>query len=355
MSAAQVDKALDKAKEVNHDARNKANAVTNDAKDTAKAAANDARDKANAAGNAARDKAIDAKNTAEDAANNAKEKTKEVGNEVKAKSNDALSYLFNGPIDKAVTRIVKVLSSSAGVDATFCLIGYGSVLTSAQLQILTRYVAKTTTKATLLNIALSAKNLGVLCSDVRTFLRLWGLLKIYLGAKAAYYAPPKDGLLKLLSVSQLASMTGYFWYENSAYLAGKGVLRGAGFTPLELGAKMQKAIYLYGFYLVLDFIRLYRTTQIAKSAASAPQKNAVAASHGGEKDVALHDETALAKRHAEEAAWWKSLKIDLSYFPLCFHWSGLAPIPPQYADLVAGALCSVAGYVSFKDQLALAA
>jgi len=344
MSAAQVDKALDKAKAVNHDARDKVNAASSDAQDKARAVADDARDKAN-----------DAKDKTKAAANDAKDKTKAVGNDVKVKSNDALAHLFNSPIDKAITRIVKVLSSSAGVDATFCLVGYGSVLTSAQLQILTQYVAKVSTKERLLSLALSAKNLSVLCSDVRTFLRLWGLLKIYLGAKAAYYAPPKDGLLKLLSVSQLASMAGYFWYENSAYLAGKGVLRGAGFTPLELGAKMQKAIYLYGFYLVLDFIRLYRTTQLAKSAASAPQKNAVAASHGGEKDVAVHDETALAKRHAEEAAWWKSLKIDLSYFPLCFHWSGLAPIPPQYADLVAGTLCSVAGYVSFKDQLALAA
>ena len=148
----------------------------------------------------------------------------------KAKSNDALSTLFNSPIDAAITRIVKILSTAAGVDSTFCLVGYGAVFTSAQLQLLSQFVEKTEFKARLISVALSAKNLGALCSDVRTFLRLWGLLKIYLGAKAAYLAPPKDGLLKLLSWSQLASMAGYFFYENSAYLAGKGVLRGAGFT-----------------------------------------------------------------------------------------------------------------------------
>jgi len=273
----------------------------------------------------------------------------------KAKSNDVLTQLFNSPVDKAITRIVKVLSSAAGVDATFCLLGYGAVLTSAQLQIITRYIAKTTTKERLLAIALSAKNLSALCSDVRTFLRLWGLLKIYLGAKAAYLAPPKDGLLKLLSTTQLASMAGYFYFENSAYLAGKGVLTGPGFTPLELGLKMRKAIYLYGFYLVLDFVRLYRVTQLSAKAASAPQKNAVPASLGGEKDVAAVDEAALAKRHAEQKAWYKSLYTDLSYFPLCFHWSGLVPFPPQYSDLITGMFCTVAGYVSFKDQLALAA
>lgn len=272
----------------------------------------------------------------------------------KAKSYDALAKPFNS-LDKGISRIVKILSSAAGVDATFCLVGYGAVLTSAQLQIISKYVEKSTTKDTILSIALSAKNLGALSSDVRTFLRLWGLLKIYLGAKAAYLAPPKDGVLKLLSATQLASMAGYFWYENSAYLAGKGILRGPGFTPLELGSKMRKAIYLYGFYLVLDFVRLYRVTQLARSG-PAPQKSAVPASLGGEKDVAVADEGALVKRQVEERAWYKSLYTDLSYFPLTFHWGwegGL--IPPPWSDLVVGALCTTAGYVSFKDQLLLTA
>jgi hypothetical protein len=237
----------------------------------------------------------------------------------KAKSNDALTQPFNSPLDKGITRIVKVLSSAAGVDATFCLLGYGAVFTSGQLQTLSQYVAKTTTKATILSVILSLKNFSALASDVRTFLRLWGLLKIYLGAKAAYLAPPKDGLLKALSFTQLASMAGYFWYENSAYLAGKGILRGPGFTPLELGLKMRRALYLYGVYLVLDFVRLYRVTQLAQSAAAAPQKGAVPASLGGEKDVAVPDEAALARRKAEERAWYKSLYTDLSYFPLTFH------------------------------------
>lgn len=96
------------------------------------------------------------------------DKAKANVDKAKAKSNDALTQFFNSPVDKAITRIVKVLSSAAGVDATFCLLGYGAVLTSAQLQIITRYIAKTTTKERLLSIALSAKNLSALCSDVRT-------------------------------------------------------------------------------------------------------------------------------------------------------------------------------------------
>ncbi|KIW05183.1 uncharacterized protein PV09_03731 [Verruconis gallopava] len=269
----------------------------------------------------------------------------------KAKSNDALTMLFNSSLDKRITQLVKILSSAAGIDATFCFLGYGAVLTSAQLQIISQYVAKTELKARLLSIALSAKNLGALCSDVRTFLRLWGLLKLYLGAKAAYLTPPKDTILKMISWSQLASMSGYFWYENGVYLAGKGILRGAGFTPAELGPKMRRAIWLYGLYLVLDFVRLYRLTQLA-SADSRPQTKASSTSLGGEKDVAVVDEAALAKKAADERAWYKSLYVDLSYFPLCFHWGVEGgTIPAQWADLVVGALCSCAGYVSFKEQL----
>lgn len=259
----------------------------------------------------------------------AKAKGKAEVEKAKVKSNDALTKLFNSPLDAGISRIVKVLSSAAGVDATFCLLGYGAVLTSANLQIIAQYVAKVTTKAQLLNIALSAKNFSALCSDVRTFLRLWGLLKIYLGAKAAYLNPPKDGILKLLSAAQLSSMAGYFYFENSAYLAGKGVLRGPGFTPLELGSKMRKAIYLYGAYLVLDFVRLYRVTQLAK-AGPAPQKGAVPASFGGEKDVAVPDEAAVARRQAEERAWYKSLYTDLSYFPLTFHWYVSHALPARF-------------------------
>jgi len=34
---------------------------------------------------------------------------------------------------------------------------------------------------------------------------------------------------------------------------------------------------------------------------------------------------------------------------------GITPVPAEWSDLVVGGLCTIAGYVSFKDQLLLTA
>lgn len=275
----------------------------------------------------------------------------------KSASNDALAKIFNSPLDKRITQMTRILSTAQGIDSTFCFLGYGLVFVSSQLQLLSQtsppLVEKISSKpallraefkAKMLGLALSAKTLGGVFSDARTFLRLWGLLKIYVGMKAAYLNPPKDGILKALSWAQLSTMAGYFVYENQVYLASKGVLRGPAYLPAELGKKLRLAIWLFTGYLVMDFARLFRLSQLSRKNQSVVR---------GEKEI-VDESGEIAKREEESRAWYRSLWVDSSYFPLCFHW-GIegGSLPVEWADMVVGFLGACAGYAGFREQVRL--
>lgn len=264
----------------------------------------------------------------------------------KSVPDDALAKLFSSPLDARITQMTRILSTTAGIDSTFCFLGYSLVFVSSQLQFLSEIspaplLEKVTSnaqvraiqyKAKMLELAVSTKAMGAVCSDIRTFLRLWGLLKIYVGMKAAYLNPPKDTVLKALTWAQLTAMGGYFINENQVYLAGKGVLRG--FTPAQLGTKLRAAIGIFTVYLALDFARLFRTWQLQEKASVSEEKDAV------------------VKREEENRAWYRSLWVDSSYFPLCFHWGVEGGrLPLKWADMIVGALGTSAGYANFREQV----
>lgn len=257
--------------------------------------------------------------------------------------NTALARIFSSPLDARIQHLNRILSTTSGVDSTFCFVGYLSVFVSSQLSLLSELgppsvltnlsekpsTFTTTYKAKLLELSASSKTLGGICSDVRTFLRMWGLLKVYLGAKAAYLNPPKDSILKVTNVTQLALIGGYFFYENQVYLASKGVIKSI--TPKAMGEKIRFAIWLYASYIVVDYIRLWRTAQLQQVASTG-------------------DEKAVAKRHEEDRAWYRSFIVNSSYFPLCFHWGVEGgSLPPRWADMVVGALGACAGFANFRE------
>ncbi|KAF2097704.1 hypothetical protein NA57DRAFT_76514 [Rhizodiscina lignyota] len=258
-------------------------------------------------------------------------------------SHDALAKLFSSPLDARITQMTRILSTAAGIDSTFCFLGYSMVFVSSQLRLLSEvsptpllekvsWPNTVTYKAKMLELADSAKALGGVCSDARTFLRLWGLLKIYVGMKALYLSPPKDSIIKYLAWGQLTAMGAYLINENQVYLASKGVLKGR--TPAQLGVKLRLAIWVFGAYLVLDFARLFRTWQVQQKAVSSD-----------EKDV-------IAKREEENRSWYRSLWVDSSYFPLCFHWGVEGgSLPTQWADMVVGLLGASAGFANFREQV----
>lgn len=261
-------------------------------------------------------------------------------------SSVSLAALFQSPLDARIAHINRVLSTSSGVDATLCFVGYGLGFVSGQLNNLAAIVGPTAEKAApsavatyapslaanLTDAASSAKIFGGLCSDVRMFMRLWGLLKIWAGAKATYANPPKDLLLRVLAWSQLSSMATYLVLENGFYLGSKGVLKG--WTPSKLVRTFRLAVWVFLGYIVVDYARLWRVWQLRQAKVL-----------GGEKE----DKIELAR---QDAAWWRALQVDLAYSPLCFHW-GLEGW--QFTESWAGFLGACAGFVGFREALRVTA
>jgi hypothetical protein len=264
---------------------------------------------------------------------------------------DILSSLFHSKADARITRLSKILSTSGGVDSTLTLVGYSLFFVSSQLsnlqnlelKILSRLVARNASdialkhgSASIVRLAdleSSMKLLAGMCSDFRTFTRLWGLLGIYAMVKRNYIDPPKDVILNAVAWTQTFALGSYYVYENGYYLAGKGVLKGWTAGDIKEWAKTSLKMFLA--YVVLEYVRLYRTRQLLEV------KRA--------KAVSAKDNDEIEK---EEAVWWRTAVMDIAYTPLGMHW---ASENGMLSDGWAGALMSMVGLIKFRAAWALTA
>lgn len=261
-----------------------------------------------------------------------------------------LNKLFTHPSNDVASHLARVLSTAAGIDSTLLLVGYSLNLVSDQLnkllelemRALTERFARNAEKSLLpgetviaripipgittrvVNARNSTKILSGMCADVRAFMRLWGLLKMWLLARATYFNPPKDTVLRNLAWGQILSISGYYVLEHGFYLAGKGVYK---WQPEEIAKTFRTSIYAYGLYLIFDYARLYRETQL-EDAKPASEKM---------------DPT---KKEAADRQWLKALKVNLGYSPLCFHWATPGGL---FSDSVVGALGAFAGLAAFGE------
>lgn len=263
-------------------------------------------------------------------------------------SSDLLRSVFTSEVDGRIQHLSKLLSTSAGVDATLTLVGYGLALVSSQLSNLQSLELKglshlfasnassTTLKAgsasilKLGDVSASLKVLAGMCSDFRTFTRLWGILGIYALSKKQYMDPPKDTVLKAVSLTQLLALGGYYVYENSYYLAAKGVLRG--WTPEKIMRWAKTSLKLFLLYTVLDFVRLYRTKQLREERRAG---------------LSSSDEKGKADIEKEDTAWWRSAVVSGAYAPLSVHWSSEKG---TLSEGTVGALMTLVGMVKFKTM-----
>jgi len=271
-----------------------------------------------------------------------------------------LAKIFTSPLDDRIAHMNRVLSTASGIDSTLCFVGYGLMFVSSSLENLRNSPAfrsvlsnlshgdankSATTKAStgglaakLGDTAASAKALGGMCSDFRMAMRLWGLLKVWSGAKATYFSPPKDGVLKILAWTQLGSMAAYLVLENNYYLWSKGVIKGV--TRETMVKRLRAAIWVFLSYLVLDFVRLGRVRQLR-----AIEQNEK------EKGENVDDKDVKARLMEQDRAWYQSLQVDLAYFPLCFGWGGAINLP-EWSYGFGGML---AGLAKFKEALRVTA
>lgn len=264
-----------------------------------------------------------------------------------------LARLFHSTTNSHITHLNRVLSTASGVDTTLILVQYTLTLVHSQLhrilnlnlrRLVTRLAANAsksvrpgdTVVATvrlpgptsrLANMAASTKGMASMISDVRTFLRLWGLLGVYAWARGTYYDGPADPLLRSVAWAQIAANTAYYVLEHGAYLASKNILR-------DWSAAKQARWWLwsgrcFAGHVALDYVRLLRTRQLRDEA----------------REMGEEKEDKMEARRLE-AAWWRELVVNAAYSPLVVHWS----LESGYvSEAWVGALGTVAGFVGFRE------
>jgi hypothetical protein len=263
-------------------------------------------------------------------------------------SSDLLRTIFTSKTDARIQRLSKILATSSGVDTTLTLVGYSFFLASSQLTSLQTLELKTLSRLFSSNasptlLAISAKSilkldslsirlktLAGMCSDFRTFTRLWGMLGIYAMAKRNYLDLPKDTILRGVGWSQTLALGAYYVYENTYYLAGKGVLRGWRVEEITRWAKMSLKCFMA--FVLIEYVRLWRTRQL--------REEKRASGILSEKEV-----------EKEEEAWRRSVLTNLAYTPLSLHWS--SETGPLMSDARVGMLMSLIGLVKFRAAWAL--
>ena len=153
------------------------------------------------------------------------------------------------------------------------------------------------------NVIAGSKAMSRMISDFRTFTRLWGLLGVYDWAKSTWYSPPEDRLIRSIVWTQVFAGVGFQWYENLAYLAGKGVLRGERFNAKKQSLWWEWSSRFWMTHVALELVRLMRVWQL--EAAEADVDNA---ENKAEKPEATN-------------AWRRSAASNVAWAPITAHYS----------------------------------
>lgn len=236
-----------------------------------------------------------------------------------------------------IEHLARLLSTPKGIDRTLMLVQYSSVFTAGQLsRLLNLYLDRLATRfgnnasSTLLpgekvvatfpappaverltSTIAGCKALAGTFGDVRTALRLWGLLAMWAWARGTYLSPPKDGLVKLLTWGQIGVNTAYYALEFAVYFAGKGVIRNV--APEKVANWMKIALWCFGGHVGMEFLRLYRVRSLRIK--DRAEKGQLKAGVQGEKEA---DIAAMEKE--EDLSWRTALQVNAAYAPLTVHW-----------------------------------
>jgi hypothetical protein len=179
----------------------------------------------------------------------------------------------------------------------------------------------------------ATKALSAVIDDYRVFVRLWGLVGLYMWARSAYHTPSdkndnpspnkarKERVLRTLEWAEIASLVGFQVLENGAYLASKGVLTGRAWTGEEGSRKEARwwmwSCRFWAVYVALELARLgieryYGTAE--HDALTEEEKRALG---DGEKEGKL----LLEERQRKNRLWWRDMVSNLGYMPMTLHWS----------------------------------
>lgn len=240
-----------------------------------------------------------------------------------------LSRLTPSELNTFILHLSRLLSTSAGVEASLSTALFALTLLHSQLTLLlhrqyTSLAHALTTKPSppsvrdhltanlsapqtnLLHTSTSTKQLALTARETWTVLRLLNLPHIYKWARDTHAHPPRDPIIKLLTWAQILSATTCQAAENVAFLASKDVLPGA---KWERRAPRLFALS-YRFWLakcVLDLLRLGRVRQLR-------WEERLGAEREGEKEVEVQSEALKRK-------WTRQVWTDAGWLGVMFGWS----------------------------------
>lgn len=180
--------------------------------------------------------------------------------------------------------------------------------------------------------------LGALVSDVRTSLRLTGLLPLYIWMKTLLSkkaSKDMDAALHRIALMQCAGYIGFQALENVYHLAGKGVVP---MSVLEKRGGVAKWVAwscrAWTLGVASDFLRLWREAEINKD----------------------KRRMKTTKENEEfDRKWWSEFMVAAYWMPVAVHYSMFPGGIPGMNTGIVGFLGMMAGLNNFRNQWAATA
>ena len=220
------------------------------------------------------------------------------------------------------------MSTSSGTDRALMTTSYSLMALTAQLDRLSDYRALAHSKkaatvplrsfdylifarqqenSRLFALSTHLKHLTSLISDVRIFMRLWGLFGIYEWLVSTLREPPKDRTLRRIAYAQISANILYQIYENLAYLGQHKVL------PIRKDKQNSYWLWSSRFWMahvVLEFWKLKREWELGLKGKVKDQKADI------EKDPKWYNVVNVLKSEGKSSVWLKQLWSNMAYAPL---------------------------------------
>lgn len=212
-----------------------------------------------------------------------------------------------------------LLSTSSGTDRALMATSYSLMALTGQIDRLSHYrglahsqkaflaFSRQQEDSHLFALSTHLKNLTSLISDVRVFIRLWGLFGIYEWLVSTLREPPKDKILRRVAYAQISANVLYQIFENLAYLGQHKVL--------PIGRKKQSSYWMWSsrfwmVHVVLEFLKLKREWELDPKGKEKDQKAVVT------EDPMWYNIVGVLKSEGKSSVWLKQLWSNLAYAPL---------------------------------------
>lgn len=177
----------------------------------------------------------------------------------------------------------------------------------------------------LAQVETGSRALAAVVGDFRIFVRLWGLVGLYMWARGLWHAPlgkevgAKERAVRRITWAQIASLVLFQVLENGAYLASKGVLTSDAWSG-DAGKRKEGAWWIWSSrfwaaHVALELVRVGVLSYYANGeAATLTEKDTVG---DGEKEGKL----LMEQKRRERSVWWRDAVSNVAYMPMTLHWS----------------------------------